>query len=79
MNSSCIRCGKERVVAKKWKEYVGTSLLTHTQTICPDVACQKLVDKELASLKEKRELQAQRRINSQNRRGSKKEVSSSAN
>jgi len=69
LNSSCIRCGKERVFAKKWKEYLGKSLLTHTRTICPDVACQKLVDKELAAQKEKRELHAQRRINSQNRRG----------
>ncbi len=46
-SNPCIRCGKERIVAKSWKELVGKSLLTYTTNICPDPACQKLIDKEM--------------------------------
>ncbi|MBI4036574.1 hypothetical protein HY386_01710 [Candidatus Daviesbacteria bacterium] len=44
----CIKCGKERILSKTWKEYVGVSknLLIHTLTVCPDTACQKLVDED---------------------------------
>lgn len=51
----CIRCGKTRVVAKVWKEYVGKSLVTYTETVCPDPACQKIVEEEFAAQREKRE------------------------
>lgn len=44
-NNSCWRCGKERVVVRSWKEKVGNSIITTTETACPDVECQKLVDK----------------------------------
>lgn len=40
----CIRCGKLRINGKTWSERVGLSLVTYTQTICPDTACQKLVE-----------------------------------
>jgi hypothetical protein len=43
----CIRCGKLRIVAKSWSERVSGSLITYTQTICPDPDCQKIVDREL--------------------------------
>ena len=56
----CIRCGQERIIAKSWKQdietYSGTSVVSFTQTICPDRACQVLVDKELASQLKKREV-----------------------
>ncbi len=42
--SVCIRCGKLRILDKTWREQVGTSLLTHTDTVCPDAKCQKLVE-----------------------------------
>lgn len=58
----CIRCGKKRVTSKVWTEMVGRSLVTHTQTICPDPACQKIVEEELAARREKRELFINRRI-----------------
>lgn len=55
----CTRCGKERIVAKTWKEkietYSGISVVVHTETICPDKACQALVDKELEVQRKKRE------------------------
>lgn len=56
-SNPCIRCGKERVVVKTWKEkmetYAGTSLLTHTETGCPDKACQKIVEEEYRVRKER--------------------------
>jgi len=49
MNSTysnpCIRCGKQRVVGKIWKEKVGYSVVTTTESACPDIECQKIVDK----------------------------------
>ena len=67
--SPCIRCGKERVFEKTWKEYVGTSLLTYTRSVCADVACQKIVDAQIALQKEKRDFHAQKRLQSHNRAG----------
>lgn len=47
MNNPCIRCGKQRVISKEWSEKVttvyGTSVIGHTETVCPDPACQKIV------------------------------------
>lgn len=47
----CTRCGKERVEGKKWKEEVatffGTSTIFHTDTVCPDKECQKIVEEKL--------------------------------
>ena len=64
VESPCIRCGKTRVIAKVWKEYVGKALVTHTNTVCPDPACQKIVDGEIAARREKRELLKNLRIKS---------------
>lgn len=50
-----MRCGKQRIVVKTWQEYSGNSLVTYTTTTCPDAACQKIIDRQLASQKEKRE------------------------
>lgn len=56
-SNPCIRCGKERIVIKTWKEkmktYSGTSLLIHTETGCPDKNCQKIVEEEYRARKEK--------------------------
>lgn len=62
MNNPCIECGTQRVDGKSWKEKIGTSVLAYTQTICPDPACQKIVDKAIAKRKEKNELLAQKKI-----------------
>lgn len=53
MNNPCIECGKQRVDGKTWKVKVGISVITHTQTICPDPKCQKIVDKAIADRKAK--------------------------
>jgi hypothetical protein len=51
-NSPCIRCGKERIVAKSWNETIGTSVVTYTTTVCPDPECQKIVEKQLQKKKD---------------------------
>lgn len=56
MSNPCIRCGKERIDGKSWKEKNGISIITHTKTICPDSQCQKLVDKAIADRIAKNEL-----------------------
>ncbi|MEK7166737.1 MAG: hypothetical protein AAB874_08070 [Patescibacteria group bacterium] len=43
----CIRCGKSRIFKNTWNELVGTSEVTYTQSVCPDSACQKTVEKLL--------------------------------
>lgn len=48
MSNPCVRCGKERIDGKSWKGKIGISVLTYTSTICPDRACQKIVDKGIA-------------------------------
>jgi hypothetical protein len=55
MTSVCIRCGKMRKVAKTWTEYIGTSLVTYTTTVCPDEECQKIVEEQLKKRKDKLE------------------------
>jgi hypothetical protein len=56
----CTRCGKERILAKKWKEKTvtfsgNTIVVTRTLNICPDKDCQAIVDKELNAQKVKRD------------------------
>lgn len=53
MSNPCIRCGKERIEGKSWKAKIGVSSVTYTQTICPDKACQKVVDQGIAERKAK--------------------------
>jgi hypothetical protein len=42
--TTCIRCGKLRILGRIWSEEIGTSHLTHVDTVCPDAVCQKLVE-----------------------------------
>jgi aspartate/methionine/tyrosine aminotransferase len=52
----CIRCGKQRVVVKTKKEYINSSLVLTTTTVCPDDDCQKIVDAMLNKEKEQRDV-----------------------
>lgn len=54
-NNPCIRCGKARIVSSIRQEYVGTSLITYTDTVCPDPECQEKVNEQLLKEREKRE------------------------
>ena len=70
-HSVCIRCGKYRIVTGTKKEKVGNSTLVHTNTVCPDPECQKIVDTQLARELEKREANKNRNEN-RNRQPKKK-------
>ena len=54
-SNPCTRCGKERVEGKSYKEeittFFGTSTIIHTDTVCPDPECQKIVEEKLAEQK----------------------------
>lgn len=45
-SNPCVRCGKERVISKTWKEKLYDSVIINTQTVCPDSDCQKKVNLE---------------------------------
>ncbi len=61
MNNPCVECGKQRIDGKTWKGKVGSSVITYTLTVCPDPACQKIVDKAIADRKLKNDLLAKER------------------
>lgn len=50
----CTRCGKLRIVTGTYKETVGNSSVTYTQTACSDIECQKLVNEDLLKDEKKR-------------------------
>lgn len=58
MANPCTRCGNERVAGKTWKEIVDfggrKTTLTHTDWVCTDPKCQKIVENQLFVQKEKR-------------------------
>ncbi len=56
MSNPCVRCGTERIDGKTWKEKNGTSVVIYTKTICPDSACQKILDQLIAERIAKNEL-----------------------
>jgi hypothetical protein len=53
IDNPCIRCGKDRIIAKEWKEKVGNSVIICTTNVCPDAECQKVVDAQLKSKKDR--------------------------
>ena len=57
----CSRCGKKRINKKTWKETVGTSVITYTETVCPDKACQKIVESDNLAKHKKREMLEKKR------------------
>lgn len=61
----CIRCGKQRVFLKKWKEKVDNrgTVITSEIYVCPDKECQKIVDAKFAEMRQKRLDSEQRKAN----------------
>lgn len=60
LTNPCIRCGKERILAKTWVEEIPTfgnktTKVTRSLNICPDPECQKIVAAELDQQKRKRD------------------------
>lgn len=62
MSNPCIRCGKQRIDGKTWKEKLGGNIITHTLTLCPDKNCQKEVDALNLDKRNKNELLAKKRL-----------------
>jgi hypothetical protein len=61
----CVRCGKQRIILSVKEEKIGNSIISTTETICPDPECQKKVDSMLFIEQEKRHtsfLQKQERM-----------------
>lgn len=56
-SNPCTRCGKQRIDGKTWKEKIeshfGTSYIIHTETVCPDKECQKIVEEKMNQLRQK--------------------------
>lgn len=59
----CIRCGKLRVFLRKWKDRTNDrgTMITHTESVCPDSQCQKIVDAQFTQMREKREMSEEKR------------------
>ncbi len=68
MLNPCIKCGKERMDGRSWKEKNGTSVITHTATVCPDADCQKLVDKDIEDRKAKSDLLIKKKLDAKQAR-----------
>ncbi|OGD89447.1 hypothetical protein A3J17_03020 [Candidatus Curtissbacteria bacterium RIFCSPLOWO2_02_FULL_40_11] len=66
IKTTCIRCGKVRISLRKWDAKIEKGpVLMMEKTVCPDVECQKLVDRQFAELREKKEaLKASKEENS---------------
>ena len=67
----CSVCGKDRIILKTVKEYIGTSLVVTSITACPDPECQAKIDKQLAKEKKFRDemkVAAERRFQEQKER-----------
>jgi len=58
-SNPCIRCGKERITIRVYKEKIGGSVIVATETACPDPKCQAQVVKQL----KKEKLQRERLVN----------------
>lgn len=56
MSNLCINCGTPRINGKVWEEKIGISVITHTQTICPNSECQKKVEQAIADRQAKNDL-----------------------
>ncbi|HVZ67227.1 MAG TPA: hypothetical protein VG917_03100 [Patescibacteria group bacterium] len=56
-SNPCTRCGKDRIEGKTWTEevveYFGKTTLIHTEMVCPDPECQKIVEEKLEEQKKK--------------------------
>ena len=54
-SNPCVRCGKDRIVSREWTQQIGNTVLTRTDTVCPDKSCQKAVDMDMEEKRLKKE------------------------
>jgi len=52
----CIRCGKTRVLSRKWKGKSDGrgSMITYEEYVCVDSECQKVVDAKFEEMRNRR-------------------------
>lgn len=59
MPNTCTRCDKLRKISKTWKGVVTihgrSTTITHTEYVCTDPDCQKIVESLLLTQREKKE------------------------
>ncbi len=53
-SNPCIRCGKERIKGKEQIVILNSSKTKVTSYVCPDNACQKIVNKQIAEKEERK-------------------------
>lgn len=53
---------------KTWKEKVVNSIIIHTETVCPDPECQKLVDAQNTAVRQKRVTAEEAKLKSETER-----------
>ncbi|OGM27305.1 hypothetical protein A2962_02000 [Candidatus Woesebacteria bacterium RIFCSPLOWO2_01_FULL_39_61] len=70
----CFQCGKERITTKTYKEYVNGSLVTTTQSVCSDSACQKRTEDLIKKDKARRDEAAMNRYQFGNRKSVKGQI-----
>lgn len=62
----CIRCGKLRIFKKRWSEkFANSPAITHVLSVCPDKACQKILDADFKVKEEKRKMFAAKKAKPQ--------------
>ena len=54
-SNPCIRCGKERIVVKTWKEKLGNSIIINTKMNCPDSDCQEKLELDFKKQEDRRQ------------------------
>lgn len=60
--TACIRCGKTRILKRKWKEKTEKgSIIIREESACPDAECQKLVEEKFEQMREKKRLLTEHR------------------
>lgn len=67
----CFQCGKDRITINVVEEYINGSLVTTTQSVCSDPACQKRTENLLRKERERREEAAKNKYQFGNRRNGK--------
>ena len=52
----CIKCGRERILSKKWTQKAGGkgTAITYELYVCPDSECQKLVDQKFEDMRQRK-------------------------
>lgn len=62
-SNPCIRCGKQRTISRTYQEKINNSIVTYTDTVCPDPECQKALELQFKNEKLQRDKIASQKAN----------------